>query len=79
LKYLILLTDRRGSGGYASSELTEAPSDSSIILETLEPHTTQNICQWIFEGKVSQLRDHISQERGLEIAIVNYETLERIL
>lgn len=79
MKYLILLTDRRGSGGYASSELTEAPCDSAIIFKTLEPHTEQNVRQWIFEGTVSQLRDHISQERGLEIAIVNYETLERVI
>jgi hypothetical protein len=79
MKYLIILTDRRSSGGYASSKLTEAPSDSSIILKTLEPHTTQDIRQWIFEGIVSQLRDHISQESSLEIAIINYETLERVI
>jgi hypothetical protein len=79
VKYLIILTDRRGNGGYASSELVESSSDNSIILKSLEPHTTQDIHQWIFEGTVSQLRDHISEERGLEIAILKHESLERVL
>lgn len=79
LKYLVILTDRSRGSRCASSEFTEAASDKAIVIKTLEPHTRQDVRTWLFDGSVGELRDHISQERGLEIAIVNYETLERVL